>query len=559
MSLLKQICWCLLAAFCAMAPAHAKQPDPNALSTPCTYVTGISTKIETILAANKILNCINTLPLPVAPVTWAVFDNLDARSNANDPLLFRHDTYQFQDISGFVKMADGTIKPLAPYIMGPPGLLSSAKISWQLPEDGQTIRSIILRVEGLQHLRGAAPNVEVITQSEALRDDVVLTTFYAALIGVLSMLFFYNLALYTVLRYPFILAYCCSTLAMLTFGLAWASVPMNLWPEFRLVDQISLQLQMIPISIYLIIMFMLTFVEKDNLNRPLSRLSLLLATLACVAGLIRMIDVQFAWQLIDKIYYGAISGALITMFVTAFVAWRKGSAAAGLYVLIWSIPVVAAVGRSIWGLGLIQTSNTFATISPMFIIVTEVTFSAFAVSWRIGKLKVERDIAKHLEGHLRELAETDPLTGLLNRRSFVEKACEGELPKQLVLIDIDQFKAINDTHGHQRGDEVLVRLAGLLRDHSPPTAIVGRLGGEEFAVLTRADVATGLAEALRLCVSSDKFGDDLQVTVSAGFVFAAINTEEDWRAAYSAADEALFAAKRNGRNQVRQTRLGVAA
>jgi diguanylate cyclase (GGDEF)-like protein len=559
MSLGKQIFICFLALLCAWSPAYADTDADHGLSKPCTYVSDGSPTPQDIVSGRLKLDCIKSVPLPVSPVTWAVIGDLNLQSNAADPLLFRHDTYQFQHISAFVQLADGSIAQLPSYTMGPPGLLSSTKISWRLPNNGKVIKSIVLRVDGLQHLRGAAPNARIKHQSEALKEDVAHVIFYALIGGALLTLFLYNVALFVMLRYPFILAYCCTTLSMLVFGMAWSSVPMNVWPEFRLIDQISLQLLMIPVSVYLIILFMLTFIERDMLNSRLRFISLSLAAIACLAGLTRLIDVNYAWQTIDKIYYGSLTAALIAMLVTAFFAWRKGSSAAGLYALIWSFPVVAAAIRAVWGLGLIQTSNSAATMSPMLIIIVEVGLSAFAVSWRIGKLKIERDTAKHLESQLRELAETDPLTGLLNRRSFVEQACKDNLPKQLVLIDIDQFKLINDAHGHQLGDDVLIHLAKLLRDHSPPSAIVGRLGGEEFAVLIRADMAPGLAEALRVAVLSSPFPGDLKVTVSAGFVFATIANEEDWTAAYTAADGALYAAKREGRNQVRQTSLGLAA
>ncbi len=555
----KQILICFLAFLCACSPALAKNETSETLSKPCIHISNSDTGPDDILSSRSNLTCIKTVPLPVSPVTWAVFDNLNLQSSADDPLLFRHDTYQFHHISAYVQMADGSVRQLPDYTMAPQGLLSSNIVSWPLPHDGKAIKSIVLRVDGLQHLRGAVPNVGIKHQSEALREDVAHVTFYALIGGVLLTLFLYNVALFAMLRYPFILAYCCTTLSMLIFGMAWSSVPINVWPEFRLIDQISLQLLMIPVSTYLIILFMLTFIEREMLNNRLRVISLAFAATSSLAGLMRLIDVTYAWQLIDNIYYGSLTAALISMLLTAIFAWRKGSAAAGLYVLIWSLPVVAAIARSIWGLGLIQTSNAVASLSPMLIIVVEVCLSAFAVSWRIGKLKVERDVAKLLESQLRELAETDPLTGLLNRRSFVEQACKDPLPKQLVLIDIDQFKLINDNHGHQRGDDVLIYLAQLLRDHSPPSAIIGRLGGEEFAVLIRADMASGLAETLRIAVLSSTFPGDLKVTVSAGFVFATIANEEDWTAAYTAADGALYAAKREGRNQVRQTSLGLAA
>src|SRR5262245_5203276 len=137
-----------------------------------------------------------------------------------------------------------------------------------------------------------------------------------------------------------------------------------------------------------------------------------------------------------------------------------------------------------------------------------------------SSLKEIRHLLSHLHGEVTELeasysklllvlerfegqADFDDLTGLLRRRAFFRKwqtllsTCEKMNERCCVLmIDIDHFKKINDTHGHPTGDEVIKRVASLLKQYESPTCFVSRLGGEEFAIAARATDAEmlGMAE-----------------------------------------------------------------
>jgi diguanylate cyclase (GGDEF)-like protein len=169
--------------------------------------------------------------------------------------------------------------------------------------------------------------------------------------------------------------------------------------------------------------------------------------------------------------------------------------------------------------------------------------------------------AFRLELDLEVLATRDALTGVYNRRAFLERT-EQELlrvrrtghPLALLVLDIDSFKAINDTHGHPAGDEVIRQLARSVESTLRATDFVGRLGGEEFAVTlpeTNAHGALQLAERLRIAVSEARpfvGGLALPFTVSVGVAIS--NPEEPLDRLLSRGDEALYAAKRGGRNKV---------
>ena len=174
------------------------------------------------------------------------------------------------------------------------------------------------------------------------------------------------------------------------------------------------------------------------------------------------------------------------------------------------------------------------------------------------------DFLRHNLDHSLELAVTDPLTGLHNRRymsgqlgALVKRAAQGGDPVAALLIDIDHFKRINDTFGHDVGDEVLREFAVRLATNVRAIDLACRLGGEEFVVImpdTDLQAAHRVAERLRLHVSGAPFRvqgapEPLAVTVSIG-VAATIGEGDHPDALIKRADAAVYDAKRSGRNQV---------
>ncbi|MDQ6978041.1 MAG: GGDEF domain-containing protein [Ghiorsea sp.] len=161
-------------------------------------------------------------------------------------------------------------------------------------------------------------------------------------------------------------------------------------------------------------------------------------------------------------------------------------------------------------------------------------------------------------------ARNDPLTGLGNRRKLREYF--NTLPQNetslFLMLDIDFFKKVNDTYGHDAGDEVLIKIADLLKQSVRSTDMVARLGGEEFCIVL-ANTATKqgiqLAENIRQKIEAQTFESQhgkMQVTISIGIAERQINeTINHW---LKRADQALYHAKNNGRNQVTTAALPVA-
>ncbi len=195
----------------------------------------------------------------------------------------------------------------------------------------------------------------------------------------------------------------------------------------------------------------------------------------------------------------------------------------------------------------------FAVISP-----AAVTASVSFVLVR--QVEANRELAAQLiavQADLLAKANRDDLTGIMNRAAFYREAAAyaDEAPACVLLADIDYFKSINDEHGHAAGDEALRLVASTLRAALRPDDLLGRVGGEEFAILltglpfalgmTIAERARGAVDALEL-KSAD--GDAIALSISVGVAPYRAGWSLD--NALAQADAAMYGAKRGGRNRV---------
>jgi diguanylate cyclase (GGDEF)-like protein len=223
--------------------------------------------------------------------------------------------------------------------------------------------------------------------------------------------------------------------------------------------------------------------------------------------------------------------------------------------LVWrdgTRPLVVLVGKpwsSILSLWHTEAIRIGAIVMALISFVLAVTLF---LAREIGRRALAED-------KLEELATTDALTGLRNRRKFdseidIEwrRATRQKTPVALLMIDADHFKSYNDAFGHQAGDQILIGIAICISDSVRRAGdCAARYGGEEFAVLLPGlspAEALGMAEAIRLKVQQWSDGPTV-TTVSVGIASLTPSATMDWSALVKAADKALYAAKANGRNQ----------
>ena len=203
----------------------------------------------------------------------------------------------------------------------------------------------------------------------------------------------------------------------------------------------------------------------------------------------------------------------------------------------------------------------------LFWIITITT----AVSYRLHTTRVNSkkdkkkliEMAKYAEELKKEsdtyknLSKTDPLTGVLNRYGLQEILSEYNKTKQdsdsliVIILDLDHFKAVNDTFGHEVGDEVLTIVSNLLKESSRSFDSVARWGGEEFVMIyphTTVKAAMLIAEKIRLKIENLRFPMRNKLFVTASFGISCMTAVQSFEEAFKSADDALYKAKEEGRN-----------
>jgi diguanylate cyclase (GGDEF)-like protein len=286
---------------------------------------------------------------------------------------------------------------------------------------------------------------------------------------------------------------------------------------------------------------------------PLERATFAAGSIAIVGSI--------AWSL-----YGVDAAALGRSAVQAALHWMPLVFAFGFVAFPGRVATRTAVALLAAVAALVVPHDVAAArggVSDDLFVLTQalVAYGVLIAGLRFfADLHVRASTLERTAERMRELAHTDALTGLGNRRQAdlwllreVQRAARYARPFSVLMLDIDHFKRLNDEHGHAAGDRVLADLASELVGMVRASDAVVRWGGEEFLVLapeTGLGDAVQVAELVRRQVAKMPLGDAHRTTVSIGV--AAHRTGDDPQSLVARADAALYMAKRSGRNAVRQ-------
>lgn len=435
---------------------------------------------------------------------------------------------------------------------------AGGQILFEAPGRGVPLTAVTLRFDRLSGHQFI--HARIVPKAEAGMQSAGMAAAVGAALTLLLVSSIYSLSLAVAVRRQYLAWQAAWSGTMLLWGAFWSQVHLALVPGLAgtVTTQICTFLSCLAIALATV--SAATAVDRGRVPEWLRTGVLALGVGVGVAGIpLALIRGSSLGALADVLGLVVIADLLA---VAAYVgwAWRRGSVEARDFLGAWWLPmaVLAAihivdVEDGLWGGGSKLLVLAAATWQALWL--------AAAATRRLGHLRIERDHARSAEAQAQQLARRDPLTGLPNRRGFVEsvtpllaRARADNLPAALLLVDIDRFKSINDIYGHDVGDMVLCAIARRIERWEGPMCTVARLGGEEFGLLTigmEGIILGRFAESIRrgiaACDHSEAVGERL-VTASVGV--AEVRPACDFQQLYRLADEALYDAKRGGRNKV---------
>ena len=311
-----------------------------------------------------------------------------------------------------------------------------------------------------------------------------------------------------------------------------------------------------PIFLTLFIQTIFTTKEKYIKEHYFLNSVIILLSLNIIYG---FVDFASALKTLSK----TLNYVIIVFLGVAISIYKKGDKIIKIFLFAHIFYLIFNIYALLFYMGLVDF-NYVSSHGIGIGIAIEALMLSYLVSYKFKFMEQEKEEARLKQAELILLAATDPMTKLYNRRYFDEISQNvialSERKKEnisIVILDIDLFKDVNDTYGHQFGDEVIVTLSKLLLESQRKSDIVCRYGGEEFVILlpnTPLQNATNIAQKIRKLVESLSItlpsGADFKFTISLGVAQIDVENEENIESALKRADEALYKAKNNGRNKV---------
>lgn len=435
---------------------------------------------------------------------------------------------------------------------------AGGQILFEAPDRSAALVAVTMRFDrlaGHQYVRA-----RLVPKSEAAMQAAGMAAAVGAALTLLLVSGIYSLSLAVAVRRQYLAWQAAWSGMMLVWGAIWSQAHLALFPAMAGSLSARIATFLACLAIAVATMSAVQAVDRDRAPAPLRTAALVLGIGIGIAGvplaLTRSANLGL-WG--DMLGFAVIADLFVVALYLCW-AWRRGSVEARDFLAAWGLPMMTLafihlfdVENAFWGGG--------SKLLILFAATWQALWLAAAATRRLADLRIERDSARAGEAQARELALRDPLTGLPNRRGFVEsvtplldRARADNLPAALLLVDIDRFKSINDIYGHEAGDAVLCEIARRIERWEGPMCSVARLGGEEFGLLAvgmEGIILARFAESVRRGIAACDHGEtlgDRQVTASVGV--AEVRPACDFQRLYRLADEALYDAKRGGRDRV---------
>lgn len=435
---------------------------------------------------------------------------------------------------------------------------AGGQILFEAPERTVPLTAVTMRFDRLASVD--LLRARLIPKGDAIVQSTGMAIAIGAALTLLLVSGIYSLSLAVAVRRSYLAWQAGWSATMLLWGAVWSQAHLGLLPGLAGTASAKIGTFLACLAIAIATASAVLAIDARLVARRLR-----LAALA-LGGFVGVVGVPLALIRSENLaWWGDLLGLVILADLAAVaaclgIAWRRGSVEARDFLAAWCLPMVVLafihivdVDDSLWGGG--------SKVMVLLAATWQALWLSASATRRLAQLRIERDRARAAEAFAQQLARRDPLTGLLNRRGFVEsvtplldRAHADDLAAALLVVDIDRFKSINDVHGHDAGDAVLCEVARRIERWEGPMCSVARLGGEEFGLLTvgmEGMVLARFAESVRRGIAAC----DHSVVIGEGSVTASVGVAEvrpasDFQQLYRLADEALYDAKRSGRDCV---------
>ena len=418
----------------------------------------------------------------------------------------------------------------------------------RIPAQGAPISAIIARVDNSMIVRAVLHEPQLSSVYTALRHELWLAALYAAFAGICIGLLVYNAALWWAMRERFLLAYCSMVGAMLFYSVFTSGAPHYFIDGWTGGDRLRVTVPLLAITASTGIWFVSCFFAATPFPRWLRLFTLAQMAWLPLVGLTYAIVAPFQIQLLDMTYMFSFLPLPVLFLCYLGLTWRHRDPLFLYFVAAWSMPFASMVIRIMRGFDVVPPTAVIEN-STLMALAVEALVSSVAIGYRVRLLAKARDRAEIAEAHAMTMADTDPLTGLLNRRAFLRSILERNSNWTLLLLDIDHFKRVNDSLGHAGGDDAIILFASALQHRMPNGALLARMGGEEFAIAYRGDMLLIDPDELLGQIRQIDLPGGYRITASIGIANRMVGSDDDWKILYRAADMALYRAKSGGRDR----------
>ncbi len=551
------------------AQNSAQAQSPPSFASTCHAATGSDVSFEDmVLALDKGAQtsagwtCDNSDWRADEPAAWVLFDKAEWAGEEVPRFFFsriaRFETITFAalDDDGTMRFARFTEAQGDPFAAGPVFQL-------ELPEVTAETRAVIMRVQRPHSvpLLTEARLAHLPEDADWSQIDMMLL---ALVIGMLVLPLFFDISFFIVLRERFVALHAVMVVSMITYvmfagGLisVFADVPLRV---IAVAGPLAWA-----VGCGLSALFLADFLEDRAQSLFMQRLTIGAGIWTIIVPGFFALQLHTTQPLDDRAYFLTFVPAITVITAAIVEAIWRGSRSARFIAAAWTPIMFASLDRMLRGLGVYVGPSH---LDQALYVATgiEVMMISLAIADRFLALRRERDAAVTEARMMEQLSERDPLTSLMNRRAV--EARFADLRSQgfdtFAVIDLDQFKQINDQFGHQIGDRALVACGEALQSGGggrDRDIIAVRLGGDEFVLLLRGRRSIERAEALRqaipLRIAADVPGLDRPVTASMGVIELprAAGQFMTFHDLYARADQLLYEAKASGRNRMYFERL----